>query len=471
RLARRQKTVQTSLANFESLYQINITVGTPGQTLGLQIDTGSSDVWFPSSSSSDCQQNECVGGAFDSDSSSTFVDVAANAFQIQYVDGTTIQGDYIRDTLRIGNTAISNMTMALASDTGGSPEGIMGIGYVSDETIVQTNPEGIYPNVPVQLQNQGYINTVAYSLWLNDLDANTGSILFGGVDSDKYHGDLIGLPVQPDSQTNSITSFTVALSSMNLTTKAGTSVYNQATLDLPAILDSGTTLTYLPDNLATDILQGVGAINDRDFGYIVRCSLGDTGANFNFGFGGSGGPVITVPMNEMLIPLTDQNGSPLTFRNGDEVCNFGINPAGSDPILFGDTFLRSAYVVYDLHNNQIALANTNFNATSSSIQEITNSTVPGVSSVASGVTVTQTATGAIHQTTGVRSRATGDAGATAASATFDFGATGTSGSSSSSSTKTGAAAAVLPPRMALETVAMGGVVVLSALFGGSLFIL
>ena len=40
------------------------------------------------------------------------------------------------------------------------------------------------------------INTVAYSLWLNDLDASTGSILFGGIDTEKYTGFAFGIGVE-----------------------------------------------------------------------------------------------------------------------------------------------------------------------------------------------------------------------------------------------------------------------------------
>ena len=43
------------------------------------------------------------------------------------------------------------------------------------------------------------------------------------------------------------------------------------------------------------------------------------------------------------------------------------------PVL-GDTFLRSAYVVYHLGNDQISLAPTVFNATGSDIREINNGT-------------------------------------------------------------------------------------------------
>ncbi|KAF2139854.1 uncharacterized protein K452DRAFT_289232 [Aplosporella prunicola CBS 121167] len=463
-LAKRQKTVQAGLSNMRSLYQINVTVGTPPQTIGLQLDTGSADIWFPYAGSQECQENYCTTGSFDPDRSSTFVDVAQDAFEIQYVDNTQIYGDYIKDTISLGDTDITNMTMALATSTGGSTQGIMGIAFVSDETIAQTDERYEYPNFPVQLLNQGYISSLAYSLWLNDLSSSTGNILFGGVDSAKYHGDLIALPIQRDSSSNDITSFTVAMSSLNITGGTGKSVYSQPNIDLAAILDSGTTLTYLPNSIANDIIKGVGAINDPTFGYVVRCNIGATGSNITFGFGGADGPIITVGMDEMTVPLLDTAGESLKFRNGEDACMFGINPAGDDPILLGDTFLRSAYVVYDLHNEQVALANTNFNTSDSHVQEITNSTVPGVRATASGVAVTQTATGNVRPTASRVAGGTAAASADAGTPTFDLGTPTTTAKSGGS--KKGAAAGLAPPRSAL----VGALVMVGLVCGGGLMV-
>lgn len=153
-----------------------MTVGTPPQSFGVQLDTGSSDIWIPAVQSDVCQQSPdaCQQlGAFDYNQSSTFVQVGDDdAFQIQYQDNSGVIGDYFNDTLAIGKTTINNMTMGLALQADRA-FGIMGIGYDADESISEVNPDAVYPNVVSQLVNQGYINTLAYSLWLNDLSKTT----------------------------------------------------------------------------------------------------------------------------------------------------------------------------------------------------------------------------------------------------------------------------------------------------------
>ena len=150
-----------------------MTIGTPGQHFSVQLDTGSSDIWIPSSESDACEQDEqaCQTlGQYDSSASSTYQDVGVGQFQIQYEDNSAISGDYINETLAIGNTVIKHMKMGLAFQAT-RPFGIMGIGYDADESIVASNPAGVYPNIVAQMKNQGFISTLAYSLWLNDLSA------------------------------------------------------------------------------------------------------------------------------------------------------------------------------------------------------------------------------------------------------------------------------------------------------------
>ncbi len=153
-----------------------MTVGTPPQSFSVQLDTGSSDIWIPSVDSDACQQSPDVCqqlGEFDHTNSTTFVQVGPDDyFQIQYEDNSGVVGDYFNDTLAIGKTTINNMTMGLALQADRA-FGIMGIGYDSDESIAEQSPNDVYPNVVSQLMGQGYINTLAYSLWLNDMSKTT----------------------------------------------------------------------------------------------------------------------------------------------------------------------------------------------------------------------------------------------------------------------------------------------------------
>ena len=155
--------------NFLS-YLINMTIGTPGQPFSVQLDTGSSDIWIPSVNSDVCQAEEqyCEAlGQYDSTASSSYVEVA-HGFEISYEDNSGVTGDYINETLAIGNTVIKDMTMGLAYSATRA-FGIMGVGYDADESIAATDPDDIYPNIVAQLKAQGYIKTLSYSLWLNDL--------------------------------------------------------------------------------------------------------------------------------------------------------------------------------------------------------------------------------------------------------------------------------------------------------------
>jgi hypothetical protein len=475
---RRRQTISVGLDNEILLYFINCTVGTPPQPFSLQLDTGSSDIWFPAVNADICQQDpsNCPLGTYDASASSTYSDPSLPEFQIQYVDGTQIAGAYLSDVLNVGGTQLTNMTMAAALQANTRGIGIMGIGFESGESSAFTSGF-TYPNIINVMKNEGKTNSLAYSLWLDDLESNTGVILFGGVDTQKYHGDLVSLPIQLDSQSGTISSFTVAWTGLTIHGSGQSSDFSPSEPQ-PAILDSGTTDTLLPDDIANNIFNGVGVLTDPQFGNVVRCSLADDDLTFTFTFGGQGGAVVNVSLSEFVTPLLTTDGSQPTFDNGDPACSFAIEAAGDNPILFGDSFLRSAYVVYDLENAQIGLAQTNFDSSKgdTKIQVISESAnIPNVISTASAASVAQSFTGNPRIT---QSTATGTGilgGGTSRSATFNLTPTATSTSGSGSGSSSGgdsnnnaAPFRVVPVEMATllaAAVAFGGLLV-----GGGLMV-
>lgn len=86
------------------------------------------------------------------------------------MDGSSSRGDYFTDAFEIAGATLTNMTMGLGLSTD-IAYGLVGVGYALNEAIVGNtqSASSAYPNLPVNMMREGLINTVAYSLWLNDL--------------------------------------------------------------------------------------------------------------------------------------------------------------------------------------------------------------------------------------------------------------------------------------------------------------
>lgn len=282
--------------------------------------------------------------------------------------------------MTIGGTTISDLQFGIGYKSS-SAQGILGIGYTANE--VQVGRAGLSPynNLPAKMAADGSIKSNAYSLWLNDLDSNTGSILFGGVDTEQFEGELKTLPIQAEGAVYA--EFLITLTGLSM---GSTEIASKQAL--PVLLDSGSSLTYLPDAMVETIYSTVNAQYDSSDGAAyIACSAANSNDTMSFNFTE---PVISVAMNELVLDLITASGRRPTFSDGTEACLFGIAPAGTGTHVLGDTFLRSAYVVYDLANNEISLAQTTFNSTTHNVLEIGTGTnaVPSATSVANAVSAT-----------------------------------------------------------------------------------
>ena len=388
RLSKRQDTVEATLDNQDSLYFVDLTLGTPAQSLRLHIDTGSSDLWVNVPDSSLCQatfqagRTGCEGGTYDQGASSTSQPVN-DEFNISYVDGSGALGSYVSDTMVFGGVTLDDFQFGLG-EVSSSQQGVLGIGYALNE--VQVNRAGLQPyaNLPVALVNNEFIESAAYSVWLNDLDASTGTILFGGVNTAKYQGDLSTMPILETY--GGYYQLVVALTGLTV----GGSDLDSSSLPAGVLLDTGATLTYLPNDIVTEIYNDVQAVFIAEEGAAyATCDQADRDSTLDFDFSGQ---TISVPYNELFIDAgTDAQGRPLRFDDGSLACLFGIAPSQGATTVLGDTFLRSAYVVYDLANNEISMANTVFNATGNDVRQITSGSgsVPGATPIENPVTNVQ----------------------------------------------------------------------------------
>ncbi|KAF7934941.1 uncharacterized protein EAE98_002986 [Botrytis deweyae] len=372
--------VSASLVNelTQASYVISVKVGTPPQDVDLTIDTGSSDTWLVANTAASCTGVGLSGKngsalvlcetPYNPNASSTVeLNITTDKFNIEYVNGDKTKGPYIADTLVLGNATIKSFQMGLANDTN-IQTGVLGLGYPINEAA-----DTMYPNIIDELVSQNLIGTRAYSLYLDSQDSATGSLLFGAVDTTKFVGELVGIDIVPQPIWNGsvlYSSLSVELAAVGITDQEGNSV-NLTTSRQVVLLDSGNTLTILPTEVTDVMFKKFNAYDDTNStgNIYLPCSLLNSSSSLTVDYlfsSSSASAIIKVPISELVFPLTNPTYAlypedtlpDLPFSG--EACAFGIQSTNADYHLLGATFLRSAYVVYDLDNNQIGLAQANF---------------------------------------------------------------------------------------------------------------
>lgn len=398
-ISRRETHAGSLLNNITGgAYYIDAMVGTPGQRVSMILDTGSSDAWVVSPGADLCTsrrlqeyyQQTCYG-TYDPKESSTYELVARGGFDILYLDGGGATGDFISDDFTIAGTTVKSLQIGYAKRTSRGT-GILGIGFNSS-----VSADEPYPNIIDELQNQGKITTKAYSLYLNDRRTDTGSILFGGIDKQKFIGPLHVLPILKPDNTKVPRSFEVEFTSMIVDSPSGPLTINAPSTDngspFPAVLDSGSTLSYIPDEMAQKIYKKLGVVTDNQLTglALIDCAFLESNLTMNFTFTSA---TISVPAWELVLDLLDgyEHLIPQNLPFTD-VCIFGLQSTGTfeqdgvkniDFALLGETFLRSAYVVYDLTHHEIGMAQANLNATDTDVVEfkVEDKSIPTLTGVA-----------------------------------------------------------------------------------------
>ena len=122
---------------------VPLKVGTPPQTVYVQVDTGSSDLWLASPS---CQTSACKssGHTYDPSSSSSAQTTSAD-FSISYLQGQ-VSGDVVKDTVRIGPASINAQALAAASNVTNEPlgdefNGVLGLALPDNSLIASKDGE------------------------------------------------------------------------------------------------------------------------------------------------------------------------------------------------------------------------------------------------------------------------------------------------------------------------------------------
>ncbi|KAG5956078.1 hypothetical protein E4U58_006762 [Claviceps cyperi] len=335
---RRQQDVAVHAQQGGFFYSIELQVGTPPQPVSVNFDTGSAELWINPVCSKSTDPASCRSyGRFNG--SQTYVDTNITN-RINYGTGFA-QLEYGYDYVQLGSARLSQQLFGVATDSEFAVTGIMGAGpqlkgWSSD-----------YPMILDNMVSQKFIKSRAFSLDIRSIESARGSVVFGGIDTKKFSGYLEKRPIIPAANSpDKLTRYWVYLDGVSITKNDGsnTVIFDNVN-GQPVLLDSGYTVSSLSTdhfNKIKDAFPGVTPppSDDKSGLYRVPCN-GQQNGTVNFKFGKT---EINVPFNDFI------------WKQSADLCVLGVIADDKFPVL-GDTFLRAAYVVYDMDNRQVHVGN------------------------------------------------------------------------------------------------------------------
>ncbi|KAF2711700.1 peptidase A1 [Pleomassaria siparia CBS 279.74] len=318
------------ITNFlNAQYFSEISIGTPPQEFKVILDTGSSNLWVPST---DCNSIACyLHTKYDHSSSSTYKKNGSE-FEIRYGSGS-LSGYVSQDTFEIGDLKVKNQDFAEATSEPGLAfafgrfDGILGLGY---DTISVNH---IVPPFYNMLE-QKLLDEPLFAFYLGDTNSGEESeVTFGGINKDHYTGNLTKIPLRRKAY------WEVDLDAIT---------FGDSTAELDntgVILDTGTSLIALPSTIAELLNKEIGAKKSYNGQYTVECDTRDSLPDLTFTLTGHD---FTIGPYDYILEV---QGSCISAFMGMDF----PEPVGPLAIL-GDAFLRRWYSVYDVGSNSVGLA-------------------------------------------------------------------------------------------------------------------
>ncbi|KAK4245087.1 aspartic peptidase domain-containing protein [Corynascus novoguineensis] len=348
----------TTTSAYGTQYAVDAHLG--GHQVSLIIDTGSADTWA-------VQKNfHCIdySGVFLPRETCGFGETYLETFQygltdpethmyIQYGDGEIVTGPMGFSDVTVGNVTIKKQQVCLANTTywygNNQTSGLIGLAfpsltnaYLGDAEDHDFGNQVQYSPLFTSMVSQGLVDPV-FSIAI-DRNASSGMLAFGGI------APVSGLDLSRTAVLDMIITSVIPLpataSQYSFYTVIPDGWYydkTTSTKKIPYIVDSGTTLNYLPSGLADSInaafnppavyLWSYGAYFTSCDAIVPQVAVVLDGIKFYIS-----------PVDLLYRTLID----PLTG-----LCMTAIADGGSGPYILGDAFMQNVLVVFDVGQAQM----------------------------------------------------------------------------------------------------------------------
>ncbi|GAB1285431.1 Renin-1 [Apodemus speciosus] len=328
------------LTNYlDTQYYGEIGIGTPPQTFKVIFDTGSANLWVPSTKCGPLYTACGIHSLYDSSESSSYMENGTE-FTIHYGSGT-VKGFLSQDTVTVGGIIVTQ-TFGEVTELPLIPfmlakfDGVLGMGFPAQAV------DGVTP-VFDHILSQGVLKEEVFSVYYSrDSHLLGGEVVLGGSDPQHYQGNFhyVSISKTGSWQITMKGLCRVSVGSSTLLCEEGCVV----------VVDTGTSYISGPTSSLKLIMQALGAKEKRTNEYVVNCSQVPALPDISFYLGGR-----AYTLNSMDYVLQ------YPYRNDDDLCTLALQgldvPPPTGPVwVLGATFIRKFYTEFDRYNNRIGFA-------------------------------------------------------------------------------------------------------------------
>ncbi|KAK7896776.1 hypothetical protein WMY93_022101 [Mugilogobius chulae] len=299
-----------------------ISLGTPPQNFSVILDTGSADLWVPSSY---CVSQACTTHrhfkAFESRLSNMMADL---------LGFTMVQDNFWCHGKRHTYVYEPGSTFVFAKF-----DGVLGLGYPG---LAEILGKPVFDNIIAQKK----VDQAVFSFYLTRRSANGatsgGELLIGGTDRDLYSGEIHWLPVTAPNY------WQIKIDNVKV---QGTSTLCQT--GCQAIIDTGTSLIGGPPSEILILQQLIGATPSSIGEFILDCTRLTSL------------PPITFVLAGKEFTMTPKQYVRKEILGGKTLCFSGFQPvdvmSAKGPLwILGDVFLTEFYSVFDRQHDRVGFA-------------------------------------------------------------------------------------------------------------------
>ncbi|XP_068842647.1 renin isoform X2 [Capricornis sumatraensis] len=333
------RTSPVVLTNYlDTQYYGEIGIGTPPQTFKVIFDTGSANLWVPSTKCSPLYTACEIHSLYDSLESSSYMENGTE-FTIYYGSGK-VKGFLSQDLVTVGGITVTQ-TFGEVTELPLRPfmlakfDGVLGMGFPA-QAVGGVTP--VFDHILAQRVLTEDVFSVYYSRDSKNSHLLGGEIVLGGSDPQYYQENFHYVSISKPGSWQ-IRMKGVSVRSTTLLCEEGCMV----------VVDTGASYISGPTSSLRLLMEALGAKELSIDEYVVNCNQMPTLPDISFHLGGK------------AYTLTSADYVLQDPYNNDDLCTLALHgmdiPPPTGPVwVLGATFIRKFYTEFDRRNNRIGFA-------------------------------------------------------------------------------------------------------------------